>query len=87
MTGLVAYEKISVAGSYFGTHGHAIDLRLDTSKISNLSHAPLIGGWRLFKNLDATKKPFLVISQHIFCLYGANAENGLLTWVTIKRSQ
>ena len=22
----VAYEKISVAGSYFGTHGHAIDL-------------------------------------------------------------
>ena len=22
----VAYEKISVAGSHFGTHGHAIDL-------------------------------------------------------------
>ena len=53
--------------------------------ISNLSHAPLIGGWRLFKNLDATKKYFLLFSQHIFCLYEANAENRLLTWVTIKR--
>ena len=34
----VAYEKIGVAGSLFGAHGHAIDLFIITSLVLRLVH-------------------------------------------------